>query len=154
LAHDPQPGYSAGGWRERDDGRTLMRRRLFGGRSRQIMWAPVMAMLVSSFALADSPSSTARLELDNQNTVEQGASLSPAVVKDFPETLWEAVEVLEECHIKKVRRQQLIEWAIRGLYLRLDEKLPATVTSRLERINRLNKKELKRLLADARAHLG
>src|SRR6266542_3624523 len=139
---------------ERDKGRKLMSPSLCGRQVRQSVWVTMFALLVSSFALADSPSSTACSELDNQNTVEQGARLSPAVVQDFAKTLWEAVEILEEAHLKKASRQQLIEWTIRGLYARLDETVPPAVASRLEKAKGLKKKELKAILADARAHLG
>jgi carboxyl-terminal processing protease len=122
--------------------------------SRKAGSAVVLAVLASSFALADSPPSPPRVDLDNANTVEKGAALSPEVVKDFARTTWQAVEVLEDRHIKKASRQQLTEWAIRGLYARLDEKLPPSVAYRLETIQTLNKAELTKLLTDARTHLG
>jgi carboxyl-terminal processing protease len=115
--------------------------------------AAVLAVLVSSVGLAEAPSSGS-LDLDNQNIVEKGSRLSRAVVKDFAATLGEAVELLDEAHIKKTSRRQLLEWAIRGLYARLDEPVPPSVVSRLERINRWTKAEMRKLLAEARAHLG
>ncbi len=122
--------------------------------SRTAVSAVVLAVFVPLLALADSPPSPSRSELDNANTIEQGAPLSPEVVKDFAKTIWQAVEILEDGHIKKASRQQLIEWAVRGLYARLGEKLPPAIAYRLETIQTLNKAELKKLLADARAYLG
>lgn len=128
-----------------------------GGRSRRLIPVAVIALFLSSAvpAAPDDPvSSGGRPEIGNDNTVEKGTRLDRAVVKDFAKTVLEAADILEEDHVKKVSRQELVEWGVRGLYRRLDEPLPLGVALRLEKVRRLKDEDLEKLLADARAHLG
>jgi C-terminal peptidase prc len=65
-----------------------------------------------------------------------------------------ATDVVREGYVKSVNQGQLVDWAIRGLYKRLDEKLPTKIKDRLDNAKTLQKADLLRLLTDARQHLG
>src|SRR5262249_16841611 len=97
----------------------------FSNRYGRPVQALLAALLVAATARADTPlSSPGQAEIENQNTVEPGARLDRKAVKDFVVTVFEAADILADDHIKEVSRQQLVEWAIRGLYRHLDEKIP------------------------------
>ena len=72
----------------------------------------------------------------------------------FAKTIFEAAVLLESEHVKSVSRRQVVEWSIRGLYRYLDERMPPRLAQRLEKIKGMKDAELKKLLADARTHLG
>src|SRR5260370_23147093 len=57
-------------------------------------------------------------------------------------------------YVKPENEGELIGWAIRGLYRRIDEKLPDEIKPMLEKAKTLDPEDLKTLLADARQHLG
>jgi C-terminal peptidase prc len=65
-----------------------------------------------------------------------------------------ATDVVREGYVKSVNQGQLVDWAIRGLYKRLDEKVPTKIKDRLDNAKSLAKADLLRLLTDARQHLG
>src|SRR3954452_1807609 len=48
----------------------------------------------------------------------------------------------------------MVGWAIRGLYRRIEEKVPAELKERLDKVKDLRRSELEGLLADARERLG
>ncbi|HYV35358.1 MAG TPA: S41 family peptidase, partial [Gemmataceae bacterium] len=57
-------------------------------------------------------------------------------------------------HFKKTSRAELIEEAIKGMYKKLDEPLPANLKEKLGKIKDLDRDGLETLLIDARQHLG
>src|SRR5439155_15246138 len=65
-----------------------------------------------------------------------------------------ATEVVREGYVKSVNQGQLVDWALKGLYEHLEEKLPPKIKERLDNAKGLAKADLLRLLADARQHLG
>src|SRR5262249_21152339 len=57
-------------------------------------------------------------------------------------------------YIKEEKEQDLVRWAIKGLFRRLDEKVPPDLQQRMKDIKDAGEKELAALLADARERLG
>src|SRR5262249_29546374 len=60
-----------------------------------------------------------------------------------------------ENYIKELNQGEMVGWAIRGLYRRLEIKdIPADIRDRLEKAKELRRSELETLLADVRERLG
>jgi C-terminal peptidase prc len=72
----------------------------------------------------------------------------------FAAKVIQATETIRESYVKEVKQEDLVAWAIRGLYQRLDEKIPADIKERLEQIKEMSEKELTGLLADVRERFG
>ena len=66
----------------------------------------------------------------------------------------EGVEEEKDNYIKELTRGEMVNWAIRGLYRRLEENVPTEVKDRLEKAKDLKPNELRTLLADVRERLG
>jgi C-terminal peptidase prc len=65
-----------------------------------------------------------------------------------------ATQVVKEGFVKAVNQGQLVDWALRGLFKRLDEPLPSTVKEQLDNAKTLAEADLHKVLAEARTHLG
>src|SRR5947209_16065564 len=75
-----------------------------------------------------------RAEAPKADPPSQGTDDQPSVAVDFAETVLQATRMLARGHVKKVHQADLIRWAIRGLYHRLGEKIPAAIARRLPRL--------------------
>jgi len=73
---------------------------------------------------------------------------------DFAQKVIEATQVIKEGYVKDVNQGELVGWGIRGLFRRLDEKIPEGIDTRLKRVKDLREGDLTVLLADARQSLG
>ncbi len=73
---------------------------------------------------------------------------------DFADKVMDAINTVTHGYVKKLNSHDLVVWANKGLYRRVDEKIPEKIDARLKNINDLNKDELTELLADARQQLG
>jgi C-terminal peptidase prc len=80
--------------------------------------------------------------------------LEQEIIKDFASSVMTATSVIAEYHIKKISQKDLLEWAIRGLYARLNEKIPRSIARQLTKIKLWKKKDRKRLLQEVRKQLG
>jgi C-terminal peptidase prc len=65
-----------------------------------------------------------------------------------------AAKVVRQGFVKDVNQGQLIDYAVRGLYKHLNEKMPSSIKDRLDTVKSLKEVDLLKLLADARQHLG
>jgi C-terminal peptidase prc len=65
-----------------------------------------------------------------------------------------AMHMVKANYVKDVNQGQLVDWAVHGLYKRLNENLPSAIKDRLARAKTLTDADLLRLLSDARKHLG
>jgi C-terminal peptidase prc len=73
---------------------------------------------------------------------------------EFAQKVMEVVEIMQQNYVKRVDATDMVVWAIRGLYRRIDEKIPADLEERLTKAKDLRESELTGLLADARQALG
>lgn len=80
--------------------------------------------------------------------------LTRADAMDFAKKVMEVVSIIRAGYVKEVSQGDLVNWAVRGLYKRLDEKVPAEVQEKLSKVKNMTRPELNELLADAREHLG
>jgi C-terminal peptidase prc len=80
--------------------------------------------------------------------------LKHAAAEAFAKTMMKAINQIKENYVKEVQQGDLVAWAVRGLYRRLEEKMPQDLQDRLGKVRDLSETELIDLLADAREHLG
>jgi C-terminal peptidase prc len=73
---------------------------------------------------------------------------------EYASKVMEIVGLIQERYVKKVDANEMVAWAIRGLYRRADEKIPSEIEDRLKTVGDLKESELAVLLADARQALG
>lgn len=83
-----------------------------------------------------------------------GLKLSEPAARAFAKKVMEATDVVKKGYIKPINQGEMVVWAIRGLYRRIDEPLPAELKDRLDKAAKLSEEELSTLLADARERLG
>jgi C-terminal peptidase prc len=85
--------------------------------------------------------------------------LSEGEAKDYAHRVYRAVQMVRKGFVKPVNSGQLVDYAIRGMYQELNEKLPSGVRERLDKIKSIKEEDVKeanliKLLVDARTHLG
>jgi carboxyl-terminal processing protease len=80
--------------------------------------------------------------------------LSAAASTKFAALSMKAVGIVRKDYFKNVNRGELVENGLRGLFRHLNEVLPASIEARFENIKTADDAALRKLLADARTHLG
>ena len=82
---------------------------------------------------------------------------SRKLVRDDAETyakrVLRGVRMLKEQYVKELNTGEMVDWAIRGMYRRLEEPIPAEIKERLTKAKEMRPPELDSLLADAREYL-
>jgi C-terminal peptidase prc len=90
----------------------------------------------------------ARLELQSAMKIKRSAAF------EYASKVIQATIVIKEGYVKKVEQGDLVAWAIRGLYRQIEEKVPADVRERLDKVRSMTEPEMTALLADVRERLG
>src|SRR5260370_41492639 len=80
--------------------------------------------------------------------------LTPREAEFYARMVIRATQVVKDGFVKTVNQGQLVDWALRGLFKRLDEPLPSTVKERLDNAKTLTEADLHKVLTEARTHLG
>ena len=83
-----------------------------------------------------------------------GLKLSQPAAREFAAKVLQAVDMVRDGYIKPLSQGEMVVYAIRGLYRRVDEPIPSELSGRLEKAAKMNRKELTVLLTDARERLG
>src|SRR5262249_40997016 len=65
-----------------------------------------------------------------------------------------ATRLVRANYVKDVNQGQLVDWAVRGLYQRLEQSVPTKIKDQLEKAKTLKEVDLMKVLAEARQHLG
>ncbi len=104
-------------------------------------------------ALVDGKQSVEQF-LDKRTGILDSSKLSKSMAHDFAEKVIDATKVIKEDYVKDVNQGQMIDWAIRGLYREVEEKVPADVAKKLADTKALSEKDLLALLMDVRLRLG
>ena len=99
-----------------------------------------------------------KIDLDKFTTeredILESTKLPRADAKDFAKTVTIAIHTVTQYYVKKLNPNDMVVWAIKGLYRQVDEKLPAKIEARLKEAPDMKPEELTELLADARMELG
>jgi C-terminal peptidase prc len=89
-----------------------------------------------------------------RTAIRDGMRLRRADATEFAQKVLEVIGFIQEGYVKKVETADMVGWAIRGLYRRVDEKIPEKIDKRLQKMHDLKQSELEALLTDAREALG
>jgi C-terminal peptidase prc len=92
--------------------------------------------------------------LDSRNNLVTGMKLQRDTAEKYAKKVMDAIDQIGKKYVKEVSAGELTALAIRGLYARVDEKIPSDIKERLDKTKSLRKPELRALLADAREKLG
>jgi C-terminal peptidase prc len=99
-----------------------------------------------------------KIDLDKFNAKRDAilaeTKLKRADAMDFAEKVMDAVKIITRGYVKKVNANELVAWAVRGIYRQVDEPIPDKIAAQLKNIADLKDQELTVLLADARQALG
>jgi carboxyl-terminal processing protease len=90
----------------------------------------------------------------SRKAILDSTKLDRVTAKKFATKVLEASQMLHDHYVKKVEQHELVAWAIRGLYRKIEEKVPTDVAERLTKIKELSDDELVALLTDVRQRLG
>jgi C-terminal peptidase prc len=104
-------------------------------------------------ALVDGTIALDRFETERGNILEE-TKLRRADAAEYASKVMEAVQFIQENYVKKVDPGEMVGWGIRGLYRRIDEKVPENVEERIKKVKDLKEAELTVLLTDVRQALG
>lgn len=80
--------------------------------------------------------------------------LSIEEAQQFAKTTMEGMLIIKSGYVKDLELSQLTAWAVKGLYRRLDEKMPDEVKEKLDNIKDLRRARLEEVLADVRQRFG
>jgi C-terminal peptidase prc len=84
----------------------------------------------------------------------QDMKLKRSTALAFAAKVIQASQLINKEYVKEVNQGDLVASAIRGLYQRVEEKIPPEIRERMTKAKTLKESELTNLLADAREHLG
>jgi carboxyl-terminal processing protease len=73
---------------------------------------------------------------------------------EFVELVLKAAAMLHDGYVVEIPRGDLIEWTIRGLYGRLNARMPHEIEDRLGKVSGMNREEFRSLLLDVRRNVG
>jgi C-terminal peptidase prc len=103
--------------------------------------------------LADGKLTLAEFQTQ-RTTLMAGMRLPEGDALTYARTVIRATEVVKDMYFKSVSQGQMVESAIRGMYKKLDEKVPSSFKERLDNVKNLTSAQLEKLLSEARLHLG
>jgi C-terminal peptidase prc len=92
--------------------------------------------------------------LEEREKILENTKLPRDTAENFAKKVYDAAHMMKTSYVKVHTEGELISWAIRGLYRRIDEKIPDELKAQLDKVKNLDEEELKSLLADARQRLG
>ncbi|HLW67268.1 MAG TPA: S41 family peptidase [Gemmataceae bacterium] len=92
--------------------------------------------------------------LENRSKILAGMKLDRDDADYYADIVLRACEQVRATYIKELNLGEMIGWSIKGLYRRLEEKLPNEITKKLDDVKSLNRAKLSDLLVEAREHLG
>jgi C-terminal peptidase prc len=103
--------------------------------------------------LADGSLTAEKFEKDRAKLLED-TKLDRAAAQAFAAKVIHAAHLIHKEYVKAVNEGDLVASAVKGLYARIDEKVPSEVKERMDKIKDLKEEELTNLLADVRERLG
>ncbi len=103
--------------------------------------------------LADGKIDSREFAQDRQRIMD-GIVLPERDADRFALIVLKAARVAEETYVERKSTSYLVDQAITGMYKGLNEKIPSAIGDKLKNIQALKDVDLRKLLVDARLHLG
>ncbi len=103
--------------------------------------------------LADGKISVDEFVKDRKRILD-GLTLTRDVAAAFAAKVIQASQLIHKEYVKSTNQGDLIAAAVKGLYARIDEKIPEDIRQRLAKAKGLSEEELTTLLTDVRERLG
>jgi C-terminal peptidase prc len=92
---------------------------------------------------------------DNRDAILAKTRMSEVDAVRFARKVMGAIDIIKENHVKKVSAEEMTGWAVRGLYKKLDEPVPAELEAKLKGLKGVDDAEkLTLVLAEMRQTLG
>ena len=104
-------------------------------------------------SLVDGKLSVSEFETKRTEILES-TKLPKNKAEAFAKEVLKAIEVIRKGYVKEVNAGEMASWAIKGLYRRVEEKIPESIQNILNKAKSLKEKEILEVLADARTNLG
>ena len=91
---------------------------------------------------------------EKRDALLEAMRLPQREARQYATKVLEGIQIIDDEYVKEVNKGELVAWGIRGLYRRVDEKLPEDLNDKLFKAKELNSGELGLLLQEARSRLG
>jgi len=104
-------------------------------------------------AFADGKIDFTAFESKRKEILEQ-TKLPKAKADAFAKKVQQAIEVIRKGYVKEVNAGDMTAWAVKGLFRRVEEKIPEAISAKLKNPKDLKETDILKVLADARMHLG
>ncbi len=91
---------------------------------------------------------------NERQAILRDMQIDEADARYFAKMVLHAATVVRQDYVKEANAGQLVESAVSGLYKHLNEKMPSTIRDQLKNAKDLKEDDLRKLLVEARTHLG
>lgn len=89
-----------------------------------------------------------------RNEILEQTKLSKDKADAFAKKVQQAIEVIRKGYVKDVNPGEMTAWAIKGLYRRIEEKIPDGLSAKIKNPKDLREPDIVKVLSEARLHLG
>jgi len=89
-----------------------------------------------------------------RKTIMETTMISERDANNYALMIMRAVKMVRQGFVKDVNQGQMVDWAVRGLYKHLNEKIPSNIKDKLDKVKDMKEADLLKLLTEARQHLG
>lgn len=83
-----------------------------------------------------------------------GRKLTAEDAKTFAKKVMDGMNVIKGGYVKELKTDEMVGWAIKGMYRRLEEKVPTDVKEQLDNLGDAKRGKLEEILADVRTRFG
>jgi C-terminal peptidase prc len=103
--------------------------------------------------LADGGSDVAAFQTERKSILD-ATILSEKDASGYASMVLKAAKVVRQGYVKDITQATLIDYAIRGIFKHLGEKMPSALKDKLDGIKNMKDSDLRKLLFEVRQHLG
>ncbi len=83
-----------------------------------------------------------------------GMKMTHEKAREYAAKVIQASQHIHDSYVKATNQGELVAWAIRGLYKDIEEKVPADIKEKLDKVKSLKEGQLTEILTDVRERLG
>src|SRR5262249_50801186 len=89
-----------------------------------------------------------------RDEILSGMKIKRAAAFAYATKVIQSTQIIRDNYVKEINQGELVKGAVKGLYRQLDEKIPADMRERLDKIREMSEAELTAFLAEIREQLG